>query len=174
MAASLAPAPPRPAAEGGRAPETARAPVEPTGRRVAVLLLPVVDVREEVVEGALTGERPGAREAGGRDEEAEGDGCEDEFAREGSQERATRKAKARKSAFTPATRQARRAQLTTPTTDHSQPLPPAHGIIPSTRKVEVPILLQPLQEFEVVLHLAVDEAVHGDGLRGRVGERGRA
>lgn len=42
--------------------------------------------------------------------------------------------------------------------------PPPDGVVLPTGVVQVPIFLEPLQEFEVVLHFAVDEAVDWYGL----------
>lgn len=47
----------------------------------------------------------------------------------------------------------------------SQSLPPCESIVLSPRKLHIPVLLDPLQELEVVLHLALDESIHRDGLR---------
>lgn len=46
----------------------------------------------------------------------------------------------------------------------SESLPPRYGVVLSPREVHVPPLLEPLEELEVVLHLAAHEAVDGDGL----------
>lgn len=40
------------------------------------------------------------------------------------------------------------------------------GVIFAAGEVEVPVLFEPLEELEVVLHFALDEAVDGDGLCG--------
>lgn len=42
-------------------------------------------------------------------------------------------------------------------------LPPTDSIVVTARKVLVPVLLRPLHELEVVLHLALDQLLHGDG-----------
>lgn len=41
---------------------------------------------------------------------------------------------------------------------------PRDGIVLTAGVVEIPVLLEPLQELEVVLHFAVDQTIHWDGL----------
>lgn len=46
----------------------------------------------------------------------------------------------------------------------SESLPPGRGVVLSPREVHVPPFLEPLEELEIVLHLAAHQAVDGDGL----------
>lgn len=48
-------------------------------------------------------------------------------------------------------------------TNHLLPLSSRNGVILSAIEIRVPVLFEPLQEFEVILEPALDEAFDGDG-----------